>query len=158
MTSEELKPEQIRIGCKVVFKTNLEWSHDWPGEHEVTGIYLRERHGESKWFIDTRHNQDGAIYDGPLESVEHVVDTCAPVSAGVPEGWKLVQSDRSYDQRTKAIIAFNQAEKAGKDRDDALQAAWDAMLAASPSALPDTGAGEPTTNPQQISSSQAVQS
>lgn len=48
----------------------------------------------------------------------------------VPDGWKMVPVERSYDQRAKALIAFNRAEKDGKDRDDALQAAWDASLTA----------------------------
>ena len=56
----------------------------------------------------------------------------APADVAVPSGWVAVTSDRSYDQRAKALIAFNTAEKNGKDRDDALQAAWDAMLAAAP--------------------------
>jgi hypothetical protein len=51
-----------------------------------------------------------------------------------PEGWKLTMVERSYDMRAKAIIAFNTAEQSGKDRDDALDAAWQAMLAASPAA------------------------
>lgn len=46
--------------------------------------------------------------------------------------WKLVPVDRTYDMRVKAIRAFNTAEQAGKDRDDALDAAFQAMLAAAP--------------------------
>lgn len=53
--------------------------------------------------------------------------------AAVTDGWKLVLVERNYDQRVKALIAFNQAEHSGKDRDDALQAAWVAMLQDSPS-------------------------
>lgn len=62
----------------------------------------------------------------------------APVVAdavSVPEGWKVVPVERSYDQRAKALIAFNTTEaKKGCDRDDALQAAWEATLAAAPQA------------------------
>jgi hypothetical protein len=47
--------------------------------------------------------------------------------------WKRVPLERTYDMRARAIIAFNQAEHDGKDRDDALDAAWKAMLAATPS-------------------------
>jgi len=53
-----------------------------------------------------------------------------------PAGWKLVPRDRSYDMRAKAIIAFNTAEQAGKDRDDALDAAYQAMLDSAPTAHP----------------------
>lgn len=56
----------------------------------------------------------------------------APVAAQAPEGWKLVPIERSYDMRVKAIMAFNMAEQSGKDRDDALDAAYRAMLAAAP--------------------------
>lgn len=50
----------------------------------------------------------------------------------LPAGWKPVLVDRSYDMRVKALIAFNTAEQAGKDRDDALNAAFLAMIEASP--------------------------
>lgn len=50
----------------------------------------------------------------------------------VPEGWKLVPLDRSYDMRTKAIIAYNTATAGGADRDDALKAAWEAECHAAP--------------------------
>lgn len=56
----------------------------------------------------------------------------APQPAQVPEGWKLVPVERSYDMRTKAIIAHNVAVKSGADLDDALKAAWEAEVAAAP--------------------------
>ena len=62
---------------------------------------------------------------------EHLADYVSHRPApSVPDGWKMVPVERSYDQRAKALIAFNRAEKDGKDRDDALQAAWDASLTA----------------------------
>lgn len=48
----------------------------------------------------------------------------------IPAGQALVPIERSYDMRVKALIAFNAAEKAGNDRDDALDAAYQAMIAA----------------------------
>ena len=45
------------------------------------------------------------------------------------DGWKTVLVDPSYDMRVQAILAFNTCKG---DRDDALQAAFQAMLAASP--------------------------
>lgn len=42
---------------------------------------------------------------------------------------KTVPVERSYDMRVKALIAFNTCKG---DRDDALQAAWEATLAAAP--------------------------
>lgn len=44
-----------------------------------------------------------------------------------------VQVERSYDMRTAAILHFNTARKDGKDLDDALDAAWRAMLSKSAS-------------------------
>lgn len=54
-------------------------------------------------------------------------------------GYHSVSRERSYDQRAKALIAFNTTEQAGKDRDEALQAAWEAML----DSAPPTTAAEP---------------
>ncbi|WP_431206766.1 hypothetical protein [Burkholderia cepacia] len=50
----------------------------------------------------------------------------------IPAGYALVPIERSYDMRAKALIAFNTTEQAGKDRDDALDAAYRAELAAAP--------------------------
>lgn len=58
----------------------------------------------------------------------------SPRAAGLPEGWKLVPIERSYDMRIKALIAFNTTEKETNDRDDALDAAYRAMLDAAPAA------------------------
>jgi len=55
--------------------------------------------------------------------------------------WVLVPIERNYDQRSASIIAFNTtAVIKGKDRDDSLQAAWEAQLAAAPE-HPEAGAG-----------------
>ncbi|OXJ20302.1 hypothetical protein CFB39_10210 [Burkholderia sp. AU6039] len=51
---------------------------------------------------------------GPAQAVE-------PVAS--PAGYALVPIERSYEMRAKALIAFNTTEHAGKDRDDALDAA-----------------------------------
>jgi hypothetical protein len=48
--------------------------------------------------------------------------------------WKLVPLERSYDMRARAILAFNTATANGADRDDALQAAWEAEFHAAPRA------------------------
>ena len=47
----------------------------------------------------------------------------------IPEGYKVVPVDRSYDMRAQAMLHFNTAHKAGADRDDCLEAAWQATLA-----------------------------
>jgi len=47
----------------------------------------------------------------------------------IPKGYALVWLDRSYDQRAKAIIAFNTCTG---DLDDKLGAAFAASVAASP--------------------------
>ncbi|WP_124838976.1 hypothetical protein [Burkholderia cepacia] len=52
--------------------------------------------------------------------------------AAIPAGYALVPIERSYDMRAKALIAFNTTEQSGKDRDDALDAAYRAELAAAP--------------------------
>lgn len=64
---------------------------------------------------------DAAVRD-PAAAAQQVV--------AVPEGFALTLVDRSYDQRAKAIIAFNTC--AG-DLDDKLGAAYAAALTASPS-------------------------
>lgn len=46
--------------------------------------------------------------------------------------WKFVPLERSYDMRARAILAFNTATANGADRDDALQAAWEAEYHAAP--------------------------
>jgi hypothetical protein len=77
------------------------------------------------------------IKEGQTDLKPYVYDAARALLASkpaVPEGWKLAMVERSYDMRVKAIIAFNTAEQSGKDRDDALDAAWQAMLAASPTA------------------------
>ncbi|VWC53833.1 hypothetical protein BLA9940_02106 [Burkholderia aenigmatica] len=56
----------------------------------------------------------------------------AAEAVAIPAGYALVPIDRSYDMRAKALIAFNTTEQAGKDRDDALGAAYRAELAAAP--------------------------
>ncbi|MGI0509095.1 hypothetical protein ABY44_39365 [Burkholderia sp. ZZQ-2] len=56
----------------------------------------------------------------------------AAEAVAIPAGYALVPIDRSYDMRAKALIAFNTTEQAGKDRDDALDAAYRAELAAAP--------------------------
>ncbi|MBN3822295.1 hypothetical protein G3O00_01510 [Burkholderia sp. Ac-20384] len=52
--------------------------------------------------------------------------------AAIPTGYALVPIERSYGMRAKALIAFNATEKAGQDRDDALDAAHRAMIDAAP--------------------------
>lgn len=76
---------------------------------------------------------------GPIEGMiewkaADAIELLSASKPAVPEGWKLVMVERSYDMRAKAIIAFNTTEQSGKDRDDALHAAWQAMLAACPAA------------------------
>ncbi|WP_143274847.1 hypothetical protein [Burkholderia pseudomallei] len=70
-------------------------------------------------------------------------------TASIRAGWKLVPIERSYDMRVKAILAFNAAEKDGKDRDDALDAAHKAAIAAAPQpAQDDAPATEQLTIPE----------
>ncbi|MCP2516789.1 hypothetical protein M5J07_17755 [Achromobacter mucicolens] len=47
-------------------------------------------------------------------------------------GWKTVPVERSYEMRVNALVAFNRLENGGQNRDDALDAAFQAMLAAAP--------------------------
>jgi hypothetical protein len=47
----------------------------------------------------------------------------------VPDGFAVVLVDRSYDQRVKALLAYNTCEG---DHDDKLGAAWQASIDASP--------------------------
>ncbi|MGY6240579.1 hypothetical protein ACW910_24355 (plasmid) [Burkholderia ambifaria] len=78
---------------------------------------------------------NGAIISPRSGATDVPVFARAPrteVAGAVPEGWKLVPIERSYDMRVKAVIAFNTAEKDGKDRDDALDAAHKATLSAAP--------------------------
>jgi len=49
-----------------------------------------------------------------------------------PEPTVKVPVERTYDMRVAAILAFNTAVGAGRDHDDALDAAWNAMLKARP--------------------------
>ncbi|MBV8273561.1 MAG: hypothetical protein JO067_14940 [Cupriavidus sp.] len=53
--------------------------------------------------------------------------------------WKLVPLKRSYDMRSRAILAFNTATANGADRDDALQAAWEAEFHAAPAPSAQSG-------------------
>ncbi|KWI50301.1 hypothetical protein WT72_24330 [Burkholderia pseudomultivorans] len=70
--------------------------------------------------------------------------TAASPAAAIQAGWKLVPIERSYEMRAKALIAFNTTEKAGGDRDDALDAAYRAELASAPQpAQADASAREP---------------
>jgi hypothetical protein len=92
---------------------------------------------------------DAPDQDDSLNAIERVkkaaqvlrleVDLYRANAANGSAGWQSVLVERSYDMRAKALIAFNTAEQSGKDRDDALDAAWQAMLAASP----DAASGEP---------------
>jgi hypothetical protein len=59
------------------------------------------------------------------------VPVVAATQPNTPPGYVLVQKERSYDMRVQALLHFNTAEQNGKDRDDALEAAWVAQLAAS---------------------------
>ncbi|WP_431018199.1 hypothetical protein [Burkholderia gladioli] len=77
----------------------------------------------------------------------------SPREAGLPEGWKLVPIERSYDMRIKALIAFNTTEKETNDRGDALDAAHRAMLDAAPAAP----VAEPQWLPIEIAPKDGVQ-
>lgn len=99
-----------------------------------------------------RDGADDECGDLTLEGIEHTAVMCssffakrlnfliarireleASAATGqVPEGWKLVPLERSYDMRAKATIAFNTATASSADRDDALKAAWDAEYHAAP--------------------------
>jgi hypothetical protein len=100
---------------------------------KIAGEAMTELEQESLEWLDKLCAPD--MYGDRLGAVRDWVK-CALLASkpAVPEGWKLAMVERSYDMRVKAIIAFNTAEQSGKDRDDALDAAWQAMLAASPTA------------------------
>lgn len=76
-------------------------------------------------ICDTRRTSGAwtPLYDRPAQAAEPVA---------IPAGYALVPIERSYDMRTKALIAFNTAEHTGKDRDDALDTAHRATIAAAP--------------------------
>ncbi|MEB4632207.1 hypothetical protein [Burkholderia contaminans] len=79
----------------------------------------------------------GCVCGGDLPRVREgcswwAKSVAAPEPAAIPAGYALVQIQRSYDMRMKALIAFNTTEQAGKDRDDALDAAHRATLEAAP--------------------------
>lgn len=83
----------------------------------------------SAQIAETGNQAPGEKLTGAMAAVEAALSTAAQP----PAGWVLVPVERSYDQRANALIAFNTTEGTkGKDRDDALQAAWDATLAAAP--------------------------
>lgn len=60
-----------------------------------------------------------------------------PLYAEQPQGVQMacMPVERCYDVRAKMIIAFNEAEKAGGDLDDALDAAYKSALRYSPNPL-----------------------
>ncbi|MBN3851953.1 hypothetical protein G3N59_01045 [Paraburkholderia sp. Ac-20340] len=110
----------------------------------------REQAEEAKTPVAwVRYRSDGG-FEGPIMDTDsRMCDTrrnfwtplyAATVALGAPDGLARVLVERSYDMRAKAIIAFNTAEQSGKDRDDALDAAWHAMLNASPTVGADVGA------------------
>lgn len=89
--------------------------------------------GDSKVGPCLTYDREQAFGVGCIEQREVFISPSRSQDvARVEEGYAIVQIDRSYDMRAKAIIAFNSAEKSGKDRDDALDAAWREMLSASP--------------------------
>ncbi|MGV0128890.1 hypothetical protein [Burkholderia gladioli] len=99
-------------------------------EHRFKNFHrlLCERFDYTHDEIDWKRDQ--------VSLIEHIAKKIAAPRAAVPapKGWKLVPVERSYNMRVKAMIAFNKAEKAGNDRDDALDAAHRAMLDAAPAA------------------------
>jgi hypothetical protein len=56
-------------------------------------------------------------------------------NVGPSEQMACMPVDRSYDVRSKMIIAFNEAKKAGGDLDDALDAAYKSALRYSPNPM-----------------------
>ncbi|RRA01875.1 hypothetical protein [Burkholderia cepacia] len=79
---------------------------------------------------------NGGAEASSVRPYAHALHRSAPAHAAepvaIPAGYALVPIERSYDMRAKALIAFNTTEQAGKDRDDALDAAYRAELAAAP--------------------------
>ncbi|WP_176317854.1 hypothetical protein [Burkholderia vietnamiensis] len=92
------------------------------------GYFRSERydHDEGSWV------EGGAPMRVRRELVVAVDLDTAPALVAIPAGYALVPIERSYDMRAKALIAFNTTEHAGKDRDDALDAAHRATIAAAP--------------------------
>ncbi|CAG9219115.1 hypothetical protein BVI1335_320138 [Burkholderia vietnamiensis] len=81
----------------------------------------------------TEYPEEGAFFvDGSTAVPADVAPPAANEPAAIPIGYALVPIHRSYDMRTKALIAFNTTEQAGKDRDDALDAAHRATIEAAP--------------------------
>ncbi|OXI29615.1 hypothetical protein CFB84_43505 [Burkholderia aenigmatica] len=123
------------------------WLIDWPDEPEL-GHYFGEEHGgagarsRALGFVDAPAQAAEPVAIRDPNYVGGVKLLCdlppqtklydAPQLLAIPAGYALVPIERSYDMRSKALIAFNTTEHAGKDRDDALEAAHRATIAAAP--------------------------
>ncbi|REG57742.1 hypothetical protein B0G80_0372 [Paraburkholderia sp. BL6669N2] len=106
----------------------------WSNEYPLHGTTTFKRSGiNPDAYVNTRVQDGWLMYRTALATI---ADQSA--SGGAPEGWKLVPVERSYDMRVKALIAFNTTEQSGKDRDDALDAAHRATLAAAPAPVAPT--------------------
>ncbi|WP_192903321.1 hypothetical protein [Burkholderia thailandensis] len=78
------------------------------------------------------HSNANCPWDEALEVIENAAPQPpaqqVPDAVAIPAGFAIVPIERSYDMRVKALIAFNTTEHAGKDRDDALNAAHRATI------------------------------
>ncbi|HDR8929781.1 TPA: hypothetical protein QDB26_006109 [Burkholderia vietnamiensis] len=102
-------------------------------ESELTFRRGEGHAGNGMYCWLTEYPEEGAFFvDGSTAVPADVAPPAANEPAAIPIGYALVPIHRSYDMRTKALIAFNTTEQAGKDRDDALDAAHRATIEAAP--------------------------
>ncbi|QPB08724.1 hypothetical protein CPT_Magia_042 [Burkholderia phage Magia] len=100
-------------------------------ESELTFQRGEGHAGNGMYCWLTEYPEEGTFFvDGSTAVPVDLAPAQAVEPAPVPVGYVLVPIERSYDMRVKAVLAFNHAEKDGKDRDDALDAAYQATLAA----------------------------
>lgn len=78
-------------------------------------------------LVAALRGEDGDLF--VKEAADMIEKLMAAAPLAVPAGFALVPVERSYDMRAAAIPHFNTVRQAGRDLDDALDAAWKATLA-----------------------------
>jgi len=125
-------------------------------ESELTFRRGEGHSGNGMYCWLTEYPEEGAFFvDGSTAVPADVAPPAANEPAAIPIGYALVPIQRSYDMRTKALIAFNTTEQARKDRDDALDAAHRAMIEAAPRYPATSPSAEAQARPADAPGSQA---
>ncbi|MGU7816583.1 hypothetical protein [Burkholderia sp. AW49-1] len=119
-------------------------------ESELTFRRGEGHAGNGMYCWLTEYQEEGAFFvDGSTAVPADVAPPAANEPAAIPIGYALVPIHRSYDMRTKALIAFNTTEQARRDRDDALDAVHRATIDAAPQPPAQASAREELTLDQQ---------